>query len=96
MGDKSVFDKIKGKGEEVVSQISSELVSNPLFMKAVEGAMDAKKKLDKTATTAMSAMNFPTTKDIHKLNKRLDAIESKMDEILEAVQSKRRSRRPGE
>lgn len=96
MDEKSVFNKLKGKGEEMFSQVSSELVSNPLFMKAMERALKAKKTLDRTATTAMTAMNFPTTRDIEKINRRLDAIESKLDDVLAAVETKRRGRKSAE
>ena len=92
MEEKGVFDKLKGKGEEVFTQISNEVISNPLFIKAFEKALKAKKRLDRTATTAMGAMNLPTTKDIHHINKRLDAIESKLDELLAAAKPRRRSK----
>lgn len=96
MDDQSVLGKIKGKGEEMFAQLSTELASNPLFLKAFERAMKAKKSIDKTATSAMSAMNVPTTRDIHKIQKRLDAIDSKLEDILTALQTRRRTRRSEE
>ena len=92
MEDKTVLGKLKNKGEEVFSQISGELVSNPLFMKAMQRAMRAKKTFDKTATSAMSAMNLPTVHDIEKIVKRLEAIEARLDEIQALIKPKRRGR----
>ena len=36
--ENSVFQRLRARGEEVFSQVSGELMANPHFMKAVQGA----------------------------------------------------------
>ena len=37
--DRGLLDKIRSRGEEVLTQLSGELMANPRFMKAMEGAV---------------------------------------------------------
>ena len=44
--DRGLLDRLKPRGEEVFTQVSGELMSNQHFMKAMEGAMRGKEKLE--------------------------------------------------
>jgi hypothetical protein len=64
--DRSIFDRLKERGEEVFTQVSGELMSNPHFMKAMEGALKGKEFVDEAATRALKSMNVPTRSDLKK------------------------------
>ena len=51
--DKGLFDRLKERGEELLTQVSAELMQNPHFMKAMEGAMRGKEKLDEAVARAL-------------------------------------------
>ncbi len=74
-GPQSVFDRLKARGEEVLSQISGELMSNPRFMKAMETAWQGKAKLDEAVARALKTMNIPTRTEFKKALRRIDALE---------------------
>jgi len=40
--DRGLLDRLRSRGEEVLTQVSAELMSNPRFLKAMEGAMRGK------------------------------------------------------
>jgi polyhydroxyalkanoate synthesis regulator phasin len=77
-----VFDKLKAKGEEVLTQLSAELLQNPRFVKAMQGAMEGaakgKETLDRGVTRTLKSMNLPTRGDVRKLTSRIDALESEL------------------
>ena len=58
--DRGLLDRIRTRGEEVFTQVSGELMSNPRFMKAMEGAMRGKEKLEEAVGQVLKKMNIPT------------------------------------
>jgi hypothetical protein len=47
--DRGLLDRIRTRGEEVLTQVSAELMSNPRFAKAMKEAMRGKKRVEKAA-----------------------------------------------
>jgi polyhydroxyalkanoate synthesis regulator phasin len=76
--DRSIFDRLKERGEEVFTQVSGELMSNPHFMKAMEGALKGKEFVDEAATRALKSMNVPTRTDLKKALSRIEALEAEV------------------
>ncbi len=79
-----VFDLLKAKGEEVFAQVSSELMANPRFMKAMEAAFKGKAKLDEAAARALRSANIPTRTEFKRALRRIDALETQVQELKAA------------
>ncbi len=90
-GPQSVFEKLRARGEEVFTQISGELMSNPGFVRAMEAAWQGKAKIDSGVARALKAMNVPTRTEFKKALKRIEALESELAS-LKAAQAKPRRR----
>jgi polyhydroxyalkanoate synthesis regulator phasin len=73
--DKDLIDRLRTRGEEMFTQVSAELMSNPRFMRAMEGAMRGKEAAEDTAARAIKSMNIPTRTEFKKALKRIDALE---------------------
>jgi hypothetical protein len=71
----SLLERLKARGEEVFGQISGELMANPQFMKAVEGALRGKQKLEEAVGHALKTMNVPTRGELRKALARIEALE---------------------
>ena len=76
--ERSIFDRLKERGEEVFTQLSGELMSNPHFMKAMEGALRGKAMVDEGVARALKTMNVPTRGDFKKVLARLEALEAEV------------------
>lgn len=86
--DNPMLKKMIATGEERLSKIASQLLSNETFMgavqKAVSTALEAKGSLEKAAQTALGAMNVPTRADVTKLEGKLEELEK----VFEALSAK--------
>ena len=76
--DKDLIDRLRTRGEEMFTQVSAELMSNPRFMKAMEGAMRGKQAAEDAAARAIKSMNIPTRTEFKKSLKRIDALEQEV------------------
>lgn len=79
--DRGLIGKIRARGEEVFTQLSSELMQNPGFMKAVEGALRGREKLEEAAAHALKQMNVPTRSELKRVTARLEALERGIAEL---------------
>jgi polyhydroxyalkanoate synthesis regulator phasin len=84
--DKNLLDRLKSRGEEVFTQVSAELMSNPRFMKAMEGALRGKEKAEDAVARAIKTMNIPTRTEFKRALRRIEALE----EELAALKAKAR------
>ncbi|HEX6740044.1 MAG TPA: hypothetical protein VF310_17320 [Vicinamibacteria bacterium] len=75
---KSVFEKLKERGEEVFTQVSNELMSNEHFMKALQGAMRGKEKLEQGVSRTLKTMNIPTRTEFKRALSRIEALEKEL------------------
>jgi polyhydroxyalkanoate synthesis regulator phasin len=73
--DRGLLGRLKTRGEEVLTQVSSELMSNPRFMKAMEGAMRGKEKLEDAVGQALKQMNVPTRTELKRALSRIESLE---------------------
>ena len=92
--DNPVMKKLVETGEQRVSKLVQQLMSNEKFVAGIQTmitrALAAKGTVDKSIKTALSAMNLPSTGDldvlrekIEELEKMLGQVENKLDAIAE-------------
>jgi len=73
--DRGLLDRIRTRGEEVLTQVSGELMSNPRFMKAMEGAMRGREKLEEAVGKVLKQMNVPTRSELKRAVSRIETLE---------------------
>ena len=77
--ENAVFKKMIATGEERMSKMAAQLLSNEKFMgalqKTVTAAMEAKGSMERAAQTALAAMNIPTSSDVKKLEGKIEELE---------------------
>ncbi|HEY6909753.1 MAG TPA: hypothetical protein VI356_10310 [Myxococcales bacterium] len=81
--DNTVFKKMIATGEERMSKLASQLLSNETLMgalqKTMSAALEAKATAGRAAQTALGAMNIPTSGDVRKLEGKIDELEKVFD-----------------
>jgi polyhydroxyalkanoate synthesis regulator phasin len=73
--DRGLLDRIRTRGEEVLTQVSAELTSSPRFMKAMEGALRGKEKLEEAVGQVLKQMNVPSRTELKRAISRIDTLE---------------------
>jgi Poly(R)-hydroxyalkanoic acid synthase subunit (PHA_synth_III_E) len=79
--DRGILDRIRARGEEVLTQVAAELASNPRFAKAVEGAMRGKERLEEGVGRALKQMNVPTRSELKRALSRIESLEREVAEL---------------
>jgi polyhydroxyalkanoate synthesis regulator phasin len=96
VSDDNVFEKLKAKGEEVFAQVSAELMQNPRFVKAMQGAMQGaargRETLDRGVAQALKSMNVPTRADVKKMTSRIESLEQELQALKAKARAKARPR----
>jgi hypothetical protein len=77
---KNLLDSLKARGTEVFGQVSAELMQNPRFAKALQGALRGKELLDQAAGRALKNMNIPTRTEFKRALGRIEALERELAE----------------
>lgn len=89
----SVLDQLKARGEELFGRVSSELMANPRFMKAMETAWKGKARVDEAVGEALKRMNIPTRTEFKRAVKRIDELERQLAELRAQVEKPARKPR---
>jgi polyhydroxyalkanoate synthesis regulator phasin len=89
--DKSIFDRLKARGEEVLGQVTNELMQNEHFMKAMQGALEGKQKLDQAVGRALKTMNVPTRSELKRAVGRIEALEHEVADLRGKLEAKARA-----
>jgi polyhydroxyalkanoate synthesis regulator phasin len=92
---KSVFEKLKERGEEVFTQVSHELMANEHFMKALQGAMRGKEKLEQGVSRTLKTMNIPTRTEFKRAVARIEALEKELTAVKAEAAKPRPARKRG-
>jgi polyhydroxyalkanoate synthesis regulator phasin len=96
---RSVLERLKEQGEEVLNRISDEVMSSEYFAKAMQGAMKGKEMIDQAVGKALKQMNIPTRSEFRRAVQRIDALERELAEVKAAAAAKktrpRKSLKPG-
>jgi hypothetical protein len=92
--DRGILGRIRSRGEEVLTQVSAELASNPRFAKAVEGAMRGKEKLEQGMGRALKQINVPTRSELKRALARIESLEREVAELKAKARPAAARRRP--
>ncbi len=94
MSDDSGFlNRLRSRGEEVLTQVSAELSSNPRFMQAMAGAMRGKEKLEEAVARALRQMNVPSRAELKRALSRIDALEREVAALKAKSRAKAKARK---
>ncbi len=88
-----LFGAIKERGEELFARVSSELMANPQFLKAMQGALKGKEMFDQAASRALKSMNIPTRSEFKRAVSRIEQLEQEVT-ALKTTPPKRTRRAP--
>ena len=89
--ERGMFDFLRARGEEFLTQISNELMANPRFIRAMQAAMKGKEWVDQAVAQALRTLNVPTRTEFKRAVARIDALEK---ELAEARRQAAVARRP--
>ena len=78
MDDTGFLNRLRSRGQEMLTQVSAELSQNPRFMQAVAGAMRGKEKLEAAVSRVLRQMNVPTRSELKRALARLEAVEKEL------------------
>jgi hypothetical protein len=77
---RGVFDFLRARGEEFLTQVSNELMNNPRFIQAMQAAVRGKEWIDQAVAQALRTMNVPTRTEFKRAVARIDALERELAE----------------
>jgi polyhydroxyalkanoate synthesis regulator phasin len=73
--DTGFLNRLRSRGEEVLTQVSAELSSNPRFMQAMAGALRGKEKLEEAVSRVLRQMNVPSRSELKRALARIETLE---------------------
>jgi chromosome segregation ATPase len=89
--------RLRGRGEEALSDLAEALLDNPLFGQAITRAVGAGERAAQAQRSAMGALNIPSASDVERLEQRLrslsnrlESLEDRLDEALDELAVLRR------
>jgi polyhydroxyalkanoate synthesis regulator phasin len=92
--DRDLIDRLRARGEEVFTQISAELMQNPRFVKAMEGAVKGKERVEDIVRQVLKKMDIPTRTEFRKALARIDELEDELATLKKKVESRPKARAP--
>ena len=90
---RGVFDFLRARGEEFLTQVSNELMSNPRFIQAMQAAVRGKEWVDEAVARALRTMNVPTRTEFKRAVARIDALERELAETKRQAAARPRAAR---
>ncbi|KAA0254809.1 MAG: hypothetical protein EDX89_07960 [Acidobacteria bacterium] len=87
----SLLRNLRARGEELLTDVSNNLLANPAFIEVLKKGIAVKEIVDQQVAQALKRMNLATRKDLQKLEQRLAALESELTALKAAPP---RARRP--
>ena len=90
--DSGFLNRLRSRGEEVLTQVSAELSQNPRFMRAMAGAMKGKEKLEAAVAQVLRQMNVPSRGELKKALARIDALERELASVKAKSKGKPRAK----
>ena len=91
--DQGLLERIRSRGEEVLTQVSSELTSNPRFLKAMDSALRGKERVEGAVAQALKKMNVPSRGELKQALSRIEALEREVASLRDKPRPRARSRR---
>lgn len=87
-----LFSQLRSRGEEVLTEVSNNLMANPAFIEVLKKGVAAKEEIDKRVAEALKTMNLATRKDVSRLEHRVAALEAELSELKAKKSAVRRRR----
>ena len=84
------FSQIRSRGEEFLTEVSNNLMSNPSFIEVLKKGVAAKEEVDKRVAEALKTMNVASRKETAKLEHRIAALEAEIAEMKSKAASGRK------
>ena len=88
---RGVFDFLRARGEEFLTQVSNELMSNPRFIRAMQAAVRGKEWIDQAVAQALRTMNVPTRSEFKRAVARIDVLERELADLRRQTATKRKT-----
>jgi polyhydroxyalkanoate synthesis regulator phasin len=92
-GERGVFDFLRARGEEFLTQVSNELMSNPRFIRAMQAAVRGKEWIDQAVAQALRTMNVPTRSEFKRALARIDVLERELSDVKRQAAARRKTPR---
>lgn len=83
--DKDLIDRLRTRGEEMFTQVSAELMQNPRFVQAMQGALKGKERVEDLVAQALKKANIPTRTEFKRATRRIDALEDELADLKSTV-----------
>lgn len=90
--DPGLLNRLRSRGEQVLTQVSAELSSNPRFMQAMAGALRGKEKLEEAISRVLRQMNVPSRSELKRALARIEALEREMATLKMKARARTRAR----
>lgn len=90
----NVFSRLRSRSEEMLTQLSAELMSNPQFARAVQQALKGRQFLDDAAARALKQANIPSRSEFRRAVARVESLESEVAELRERLERAEKAARP--
>ena len=90
-GERGVFDFLRARGEEFLTQVSNELMSNPRFIRAMQAAVRGKEWIDQAVAQALRTMNVPTRSEFKRALARIDVLERELADVKRQAAARRKT-----
>jgi polyhydroxyalkanoate synthesis regulator phasin len=78
MRDAGFLNRLRSRGQEVLTQVSAELGQNKRFMQAMAGAMHGKELLEEAVGRVLRQMNVPSRSEWKRAVARIEALEKEV------------------
>ncbi len=76
--DRGLLERIRTRGQAVLTELSAELLASPRFSKVLSGALRGRERLERAAAAALTQMNVPTRGELKRAHARIDALEREL------------------
>jgi len=90
-GERGVFDFLRARGEEFLTQVSNELMSNPRFIRAMQAAVRGKEWIDQAVAQALRTMNVPTRSEFKRALARIDVLERELADLKRQAAARKKT-----
>ena len=86
--DRDLIDRLRARGEEMFTQASAELMQNPNFVKAVQGALKGKERVEDVVRQALKKADIPSRTEYKRAVSRIDVLEAQVAELQQKAAAK--------
>ena len=74
----SLLGRLKGSGEQVLNDLSQQLLENPTFLAALRRSIEAKERVARTISGTMDFVNLPSKNDMTAILSAVEHLEIRL------------------